>query len=165
MKILSLCFLALAVVLALPAQGQPSPYRLLQPIMKNPNQRQAPSSVTAADLGEQQQQQQQQQAAAAAAAPAKPAVIVAKIDHELAASPVNVIARVTGIKGTIYVTNLTGDQVLPHSQFAVLDRNGIQLGVASRLGSSLAAYGFERIDVIATNAGCTDLKLMKLSVK
>jgi hypothetical protein len=160
MKILSLCFLAVA----LSVEAQPSPYRLLQPIMKNPNQRQAPSSVTAADLGGQQQQQAAQQAAAPTEPP-KPAVIVSKIDHGLAVSPVTVIARVTGIKGTIYVTNLSGDQVLPHSQFAVLDRNGVQLGVAKRLGSSLPAYGFERIDVIATNAGGTDLKLMTLSVK
>jgi len=162
MKTLSLFFLALALTISV--EAQPSPYRVLRPIMKDPNQRQAPSSVTAADLG-QQQQQQQAAAAAAAAEPPKPAVIVAKIDRELAASPVNVMARVSGIKGTIYVTNLSGGQVLPHSQFAVLDRNGIQLGVASRLGSSLPAYGFERIEVVATNAGCTDLKLMKLSVK
>ena len=160
MKFLWLCLL----VVALSARAQPSPYRLLQPIMKNPNQRNAPSSVTAADLG-QTPQQQPQQVIVAPAEPRKPAVIVAKIDHALTVSPVTVIARVNGIKGTIYVTNMTADQVLPHSEFAVIDRNGYQIGVASRLGSSLPAYGSERIDVIATNVGSTDLKLMKLGLK
>jgi hypothetical protein len=160
MKLLLFCFLAFTFA----AGAQPSPYRVLQPIMKNPNQRNAPSSVTAADL-DAGATQHAATPPIVVVAPPKPAEIVAKIDSGFAVSKVTVMARVTGIKGTIYVTNLTGAAVEPHAQFAVCDRNGFQIGVASKVGTALDASGEERIDVVATNAGSVDLKLMRLSAK
>jgi hypothetical protein len=160
MKLLLLCLLATAVSLG----AQPSPYRVLQPIMKNPNQRQAPSSVTAQDLdsgpGAPPTAPQ-----VIMVAPQKPVEIVAKIDAGLAVSKITVIGRVTGIKGTLYVTNLMAETAIPHAQFAVCDRNGFQIGVASRIGSALAPSSEERLDVVATNVGSVDLKLVKLSGK
>jgi len=159
MKLLLPCFLALTLA----AGAQPSPYRVLQPIMKNPNQRNAPSSVTPQDLEDPGSQQSNPQVVVVAAR--KPAVIVAKIDPGLAVSKVTVMARITGIKGTIYVTNLTSAAVEPHTEFAICDRNGFQIGTASKVGPALDASAEERIDVVATNVGSVDLKLMKLSAK
>ncbi|HWD21460.1 MAG TPA: hypothetical protein VHB20_19500 [Verrucomicrobiae bacterium] len=153
-------FLLCLAVTALSVQAQPSPYRLLRPIMKDPNQRQAPSSVTAQDLN-----QAPPPATAEPAPPPKPVEIVAKIDAGLAASKVSLIGRITGVKGSLYVTNLTSDMVFPHLQFAILDRNGAPIATASKVGNVLAAQANERIDVIATNAGSVDVKLVKLSAK
>jgi len=160
MKRILLCLLAVT----LSASAQPSPYRLLQPIMKNPNQRNAPSSVTPQDLGS-GPSQAPQQPKVVLVAPQKPAEIVAKIDAGLSASKITILARITGIKGTLYVTNLTGAPVAPHVDLAVCDRNGFQIGVASKVGNAIDANGNARVDVIATNAGSVDLKLMKLSAK
>ena len=160
MKRLLLCFLAIA----LSAKAQPSPYRVLQPIMKNPNQRNAPSSVSAADLDD-PRATPPSSPQVILVAPRKPAEIVAKIDSGLAVSKITVIGRVTGLKGTMYVTNMMSDTAIPHAQFAVCDRNGFQIGTTSGIGSALAPSSDERLVVIATNAGSTDLKLMKLSAK
>src|ERR1700761_1913498 len=157
MKLLLLCFLGVAIS----AGAQPSPYRVLQPIMKNPNQRNAPSSVTDKDLND-GQPPQQSSPQVVMVIPPKPTEIVAKIDSDFAVSKVNLIARVTGLKGSVYVTNISATAAIPHLQFAVCDSKGYQIGVASAVGSTLAPSSQEKMDVIATNAGSADLKLMKL---
>jgi len=157
MKLFLLFFLATILT----AAAQPSPYRVLRPIMPDPNNRQAPSSVRQQDL----QPSQPQPDAAVKAAPPKPTQIVAKIDDGLAISKITLTGRVTGIKGAFYVTNFTSDAVEPHLQFAVCDRNGVQIGVASKIGSAVTPYNAGRMDVVATNVGGVDLKLMKLSAK
>ena len=154
-------FLFCLLAVAFSAHAQPSPYRLLQPIMKNPNQRNAPSSVTSGDLEPNPPSSPQ----VVVVMPPKPVEIVAKIDSGLAVSKITLIGRITGIKGTMYVTNLTSDAAIPHAQFAVCDRNGFQIGVASKVGEALAASSEEKLEIIATNAGVADLKLMKLSGK
>jgi hypothetical protein len=160
MKLFLLCLLAATLSVA----AQPSPYRLLQPIMKNPNQRNAPSSVGSADLGP-GPSAPSQDPKIILVQPQKPAEIVAKIDPGWAASKITIMARITGIKGTLYVTNLLGAAGTPHVQLAVCDRNGFKIGTAAKVGEPLAAAENERIDIVATNAGSVDLKLMTLSGK
>lgn len=100
---------------------------------------------------------------APAAAPAKPAEIVAKIEEGLAASKINVIGRVDGLKGTMYVTNLSPRAISPLAQFAVCDHNGAQIGSVSKSGPALAPSEAEKIEVLATNLNAVDLKLFKLT--
>lgn len=100
---------------------------------------------------------------APAAAPGKPAEIVAKIEEGLAASKINVIGRVDGLKGTMYVTNLSPHAISPLAQFVVCDHNGAQIGSVSKGGPALAPGEAEKIEVLATNRNAVDLKLFKLT--
>jgi hypothetical protein len=97
--------------------------------------------------------------------PAKPTEIVARIDAGLAASKINLLGRVDGLKGSLYVTNVGQQAVSPSLRFAVCDRNAAQIGTAVKTGGQLMPNGFEKIEVLATNLGAADLKLMRLSAK
>ncbi|MGO8701492.1 MAG: hypothetical protein ACLQVY_27725 [Limisphaerales bacterium] len=150
-------WVAFGLVLAgLPLHGQTaiSPYRALRPIMPDPNQRNAPSSVSSADLGSNE---------TAAAAPSKRAVGL-RVDPSLAPSKLKVLGTIEGIKGTLYVTNVGPVSVTPSVQLMVCDTRGGKVGMLSKIGEALAAGDSEKIEVLATNLNAADLKLMKLAV-
>lgn len=151
------------------AQVATSPTQLVHPILKDPNKRLAPTSLDRDPslLGDQNPQNtaavQRQRRAAAAAQPAQPTVIVAKIGEGLAASKVSLIGTVTGLKGTIYVTNLSSHEVTPLVQLAICDAKGMKVATASKTGPILQPNANERLTILATNATAVDLKLMGLS--
>jgi hypothetical protein len=149
-------WVAFGLVLAgLPLHGQTaiSPYRALHPIMPDPNQRNAPSSVTSADLGSND---------TSAASPKRGLAV--KVDSALAPSKLKVLGTIDGIKGTLYVTNVGPVVVTPAVQLMVCDTRGGKVGVVSKIGEALAAGENEKIEVLATNLNAADLKLMKLAV-
>jgi hypothetical protein len=160
-----------AIVLAgaVVSQGQvaSSPVQLLHPIMKDPNHRNAPTSVNQ-DPNEARSLGQNPRPAAAAPRPAAvatatPAAIVAKVDAGLAASRISVMGTLDGIKGTIYVTNVGAQEITPMVQLAVCDPKGFKIGTASKTGSALAPNAAEKIVILATNLTATDFKLMQLT--
>jgi hypothetical protein len=156
---------------AISSQGQvaSSPMQLLHPILKDPNKRNAPTSLDrypglAQDPNQNQNPAPNRPAARPAAAqPMEPAVIVAKIDSGLAASKLAMMGTVNGIKGTIYVTNTGAQEITPVVQLAVCDQKGFKLGLASKTGAVLAPNADEKIVVLATNLNATDLKLLHLT--
>ena len=140
--------------LALHGQTAVSPYRALRPIMPDPNQRKAPSSVTPSDLGSD---------AAAPASPAQTTVVKTREDACLAASRLRVLGTIDGIKATLYVTNVGALLVRPTAQFMVCDARGGRVGMVSKTGTALAAGDNEKIEILATNLNAADLKLLKLT--
>jgi hypothetical protein len=147
------------------AQTVANPYQVLHPIMKNPNQRNAPTSLNqsqAAGLGP---SPLSSPAPAAPVAPLKPADMVVRIDAGLAVSPVSLIGTIDGLKGRLYITNLGTHVVTPQAQFAVCDPRGFQIGSATKLGSPLGPNDSEKMEVLATNLNAVGLKLMKLTSK
>jgi len=97
------------------------------------------------------------------APPARPVEIVAKIDAGLAASKINVVGRVDGIKGTMFVTNLSRQSVSPAAVFAVCDSKGAKIGAVTNLASALEPDESGKIVVTATNVNAVDFKLLRLS--
>ncbi|MGA2174434.1 MAG: hypothetical protein ABSH38_05570 [Verrucomicrobiota bacterium] len=157
-------FAAMLVVLlaGLPLRGQTavSPYRALHPIMKDPNQRNAPSSVNESDLGP----GPTPAPPPGPTQPAPPAAATAKVDACLKASKLSVLGTIDGIKGTLYVTNVGSLPVTPSVQFLVCDTRGGKVGTASKTGTALAAGADEKIEILATNLNAADLKLLRLTV-
>ncbi len=150
---------ALLAALPLRAQTVVSPYRALHPIMKDPNQRNAPSSVNQSDLSP-------DPASASSPGlnqPAPPAAPATKVDACLAASKLTVLGTIDGIKATLYVTNVGSLPVTPMVQFLVCDTRGVKVGTASKTGTPLAAGAEEKIEILATNLNAADLKLLKLT--
>jgi hypothetical protein len=145
------------VLAVLPLHGQTvvSPYRALRPIMSDPNERNAPSSVSQADVGSN---------GVAVTRRTPPNAVKPKVDASLAASKIHILGTVDGIKGTLYVTNIGADSVTPMVQFLVCDTRGGKLGMVSKAGTALAAGDNEKIEILATNLNAADLKLFKLTV-
>jgi hypothetical protein len=167
MRMPLMAVLAVLLAGALASQGQvaSSPVQLLHPIMKDPNHRNAPTSVNQ-DPDEARSLSQNPAPApprAAAVAPATPAVIVAKVDAGLAASKISVMGTMNGIKGTIYVTNLSTQEITPMLQLAVCDPKGIKIGTTSKTGSALAPNAAQKIVILATNLNAAEFKLMQLT--
>jgi hypothetical protein len=153
---------------AIASQGQyaGSATSLVHPILKDPNHRNAPTSLDRDPSLAQDPNQNpapNRPAALAVAQPAQPAVIVAKIDAGLAASKLAMMGTINGIKGTLYVTNMGAQEITPVVQLAVCDPKGFKLGLASKTGAALAPNADERIVILATNLNATDLKLMRLT--
>jgi hypothetical protein len=146
--------------LALRGQTVVSPYRALHPIMKDPNQPNAPSSVNPSDVGASTSAITPGQSQ-----PAQPGAFAARVDRCLAASKLMVLGTIEGIKGTLYVTNVGAVLVTPRAQFLVCDTRGAKVGTASKTGAALAAGAYEKIEILATNLNAADLKLMKLTVQ
>ena len=146
-----------------------SPMKLVHPVLKDPEHRNAPTSLNQdpALLKEFNQNPNSNAnhpaALPAVAQPAQPAVIVAKIDAGLAASKLTLMGTINGLKGTIYVTNIGPLEITPVVQLAVCDQKGFKLGLASKTGAVLAPNAQERIVVLATNLNATELKLMHLT--
>jgi hypothetical protein len=146
-----------------------SPMQLVHPILKDPNRRNAPTSLDrdpslAGDPNPNQNQSSNRSAAhSAAAQPAQPGVVVAKIDSGLAASKLAMIGTINGIRGTIYVTNVGAQEITPVVQLVVCDQKGFKVGLASKTGAALAPNGDEKIVILATNLNATDLKLLRLT--
>jgi hypothetical protein len=140
-----------------PLHGQTaiSPYRALHPIMPDPNQRNAPSSVSQSDLGSN---------GTSAASSGQSTGVKTRIDACLMPSKVKILGTIDGIKGTLYVTNISSVSVTPSVQFLVCDSRGNRVGTVSRTGDALAAGDDEKIEVLATNLNAADLKLLKLTV-
>ncbi len=155
----------LAGAISSPGQVASSPTQLLHPIMKDPNHRNAPTSLNQdpAMLQEMSQNPNQNQSRPGPAQPPQPAVIVAKIDSGLAASKMTFIGTMNGLKGTMYVTNLGPQVVTPLAKWAVCDPKGFQVGLASKTGTALAPNADERIVIVATNLNAAELKLMHLT--
>lgn len=121
--------------------------------MPDPNQRNAPSSVTPSDLGP-----------GNSAGSARPASFNPRVDASLAASKIKVLGTVDGIKGTLYVTNVSAVSLTPQVQFMVCDTRGDKVGMVSKIGTALAGGDNEKIEILATNLNAADVKLVKLSV-
>jgi hypothetical protein len=168
MPFMAVVLMVLAGAIASQGQVASSPMSLLHPILKDPNKRNAPTSLdrdpSLAQDPNQNQAPNRPVALATPAQPAQPAVIVAKIDSGLAASKLTMIGTVNGIKGAIYVTNMGAQEITPMVQLAVCDQKGFKLGVASKTGPALAPNADEKIAILATNVGATDLKLMRLTI-
>jgi hypothetical protein len=165
MPFMAVVLVVLAGAIAAPAQVASSPMQLLHPILKDPNHRNAPTSLNQdpAMLREMSQNPNSNPNRPAAAQPAQPAVIVAKIDSGLAASKLTLIGTINGLKGTMYVTNMGAQEVTPVVRWAVCDPKGFQVGLASKTGVPLAPNADERIVVVATNLNAAELKLMHLT--
>jgi hypothetical protein len=148
------------------AQTVVTPYQALHPIMKDPNKRNAPTSLDQ-DPSEKADLQPAAPPARPAplppAQPAKPVAIVARIDAGLAASKISLLGTVNGIKGRLYVTNIGSQMIIPLAQFAVCDQKGFQVGSTAQTGQPLAPNEAEKIEVLATNLNAVDLKLVKLT--
>jgi hypothetical protein len=158
---------------AITARGQvgSSPMQLLHPILKDPNKRNAPTSLNQdpsmpQDLNQGQGQDKGANRLAAhlsSAQPAQPGATVPKIDPGLAASKLAIIGTLNGLRGTIYVTNTAGKEITPVVQLIVCDDKGAKIGVASKTGGALAPDADEKIVLLATNMYATDLKLMRVT--
>ena len=167
MSFMAVVLVVLAGAVASSGQSASSPMQLVHPILKDPNHRMAPTSLDRdpsmiQDLN-QNPRPRRRVAPPAAAQPAQPAVIVAKIDANLAASKVAMIGTINGLKGTIYVTNVSAREITPLAEWAVCDQKGFKIGAAFKTGAALAPNADERIVVLATNLNATDLKLMRLT--
>jgi hypothetical protein len=167
MKLPAVMLLCIAVF---SARGQTvaTTANVLHPIMKDPNHRNAVSSV---DRDPQEKASLYQSAAPATPAtpasahPAAPVEIVARIDSSLAVSKLNLIGTVNGLKGRLSVTNLGTDTTTPLAQFVIRDQKGAQIGLTSKSGSPLAPNESEKIEVVATNLNAIDLKLVRVSAE
>jgi len=168
MKLL-LAILFLVAAFSGGAQTVANPYQVLHPIMKDPNKRNAPTSLDQdpsekADLeATAPTHRPARPAALPPAQPAKPAEIIARIDAGLAASKISLLGTVNGIKGRLYVTNIGSQMVIPLAQFAVCDQKGFQVGSTAKTGQPLAPNDVEKIEVLATNLNAVDLKFVKLT--
>jgi len=165
MPFMVVVLVVLAGAVASRGQVASSPMTLLHPILKDPNHRMAPTSLSQdpAMLREMSQNPNSNPNPAVAAQPAQPAVIVAKIDSGLTASKLTLIGTINGLKGTMYVTNIGALAVTPVVQLAVCDQKGFKVGLASKTGAALAPNADERIVVLATNLNAAELKLMHLT--
>jgi hypothetical protein len=169
MPFMAVVLVMLAGAIASPGQVASSPMQLLHPILKDPNHRNAPTSLNQdpALLKEYSQNPNsnpnRSAALPASAQPTQPAVIVAKIDSGLAASTLTLMGTINGLKGTIYVTNTGTQEITPMVQLAVCDQKGFKVGLASKTGAALAPNAGERIVVLATNLNAAELKLMHLT--
>ena len=170
MPFMVVVLVVLAGAVASQAQVASSPITLLHPILKDPNHREAPTSLNRDPAMRREFSSNPNANPNPAAAPgqaaaqsAQPAVIVAKIDAGLAASKLTMIGTINGLKGTMYVTNMGSTEVTPLVQLAVCDQKGFKLGLASKTGTVLAPNADERIVIVATNLNAAELKLMHLT--
>jgi hypothetical protein len=169
MPFMAVLLVVLAGAIASPGQVASSPMKLVHPVLKDPDHRNAPTSLNQdpsllKEFNQNPNSNPNRPAALPAAAqPAQPAVIVAKIDAGLAASKLTLMGTINGLKGTIYVTNIGALEITPVVQLAVCDQKGFKLGLASKTGAALAPNAQERIVVLATNLNATELKLMHLT--
>jgi hypothetical protein len=159
--------IVLALAIALHGQVASSPMQLVHPILKDPNKRNAPTSLnrdpSLAQDSSPNQNSNRSTTLPSAAQSAQPAAIVPKIDPGLAASKLAIIGTMSGLKGTIYVTNTSSQEITPVVQLVVCDQKGIKVGIASKTGPALASNADEKIVILATNVNATDLKLMRLT--
>jgi hypothetical protein len=154
------------------AQSASSPTQLVHPILKDPNNRNAPTSLdrdpsllqdpAPAPAPHPHPAPYRAMPLPVVVQPAQPAVIVAKIDSGLAASKLTMIGTVNGLKGTMYVTNTGPREVTPVLELAICDPKGCKIGAMSKIGDALAPNTNEKIVVLATNLNAADLKLMRL---
>jgi hypothetical protein len=167
MKTSAVLFLCI-VAFAARAQTVATTANVLHPISKDPNHRNAISSVDR-DPDEKAALNQSaapaRPAAVAPVQPVKPVEIVARVDSGLAVSKLSLIGTLRGLKGRLYVTNTGSVTVTPLAQFAVRDQKGLQIGSTSKSGEPLAPNESEKIEVVATNLDAVDLKLVKMSAK
>jgi len=165
MPFLAVVLVILAGAIASQAQVASSPMQLMHPILKDPNHRNAPTSLNQDPglLRELSQNPNSNPNRAAMAPSAQPGVVVAKIDPGLAASKLTLIGTMDGLKGTMYVTNMGAREITPVAQWVVCDPKGYKLGLASKTGTPLAPNADERIVVVATNLNAVELKLMRLT--
>lgn len=170
-------FIALMMVImavAITSRGQvgSSPMQLLHPILKDPNKRNAPTSLNrdpsmAQDLNQGQGQDPSSNRPSShlsSGQPTSPAATVPRIDPGLTASKLAIIGTINGLRGTIYVTNTGGREITPVVQLIVCDDKGAKICVASKTGAALAPDADEKIVVLATNLYATDLKLMRVTI-
>ena len=159
------------------AQTVATTANVLHPILKNsqdpsdPTKRYAPSSINQDPAMAREFRNAPTRAvpnynsptALAPANPAEPPLIVARIDAALAVSKISLIGTIDGLKGRLYVTNVGSQIVTPQAQFAVCNLKGFKIAAASKNGEALAPNDSEKIEIVATNLGAADLKLIKIT--
>ncbi len=155
--------LALTHGLILQAQVASSPSQLVRPIMKDPNKRVAPNSLDRDPAGADISTNPHSSTRLAPARPAGPSTIVAKVDPAFAASSLTLIGTVDGLRGTLYVTNVSSSAVKPVLQIAVCDQKGFKVDTITKTGSLLEPNGSEKLVVLGTNLNAIDLKLVRLA--
>lgn len=165
---MAVVLVVLAAVSSSYGQVGTSPTQLVHPILKDPNKRLAPTSLNRDpslldDQNQNQALRQRPTTLPAAGQTPQPTVVVAKIADGLAASKVSLMGTISGIKGTIYVTNLGPREITPLVQLAVCDGKGMKVGIASKTGALLLPNASERLVILATNANAVELKLLGLS--
>jgi hypothetical protein len=167
--LMSVVMIALALAVASHGQVASSPNQLVHPILRDPNKRNAPTSLNrdpslAQDPSDSlNQASNRSRTMPSATKPGQPALTEPKIDSGLAASKLALMGTVSGIRGTLYVTNSTSHEITPVVQLIVCDDKGIKIGLVSKTGTALPSNADEKIVVLATNVNATDLKLMRLT--
>jgi len=167
MPFIAVVLVFLAAAFSSNGQVGSSPTQLVHPILKDPNKRLAPTSLdrdpSLLDDPGSNPTAKRPAALPAAAQPAQPIAIVAKIDAGLVASKITLIGTISGIKGTLFVTNMGAQEITPVLQWAVCDQKGFKLAVASKTGVALAPNANEKIVVVGTNLNAAEFKLMRLT--
>jgi hypothetical protein len=163
---MAVVLVVLAGALTSPGQVGSSATQLVHPILRDPNRRNAPTSLNqdpslAGDTT--RSQNSNRSGTLPSTQSGQPAVVVAKIDSGLAASKLSMMGTMNGIRGTIYVTNTGPQEITPVVQLVVCDQKGFKVGVASKTGTLLAPNADEKIVILATNLNATDLKLSRLT--
>jgi hypothetical protein len=144
---------ALFVALAFSASAQVTARRALQPLTKQGLIPPA-GKMTLAKPGP----------AAPAATPvaAQPGAAASAIEADLKPSPITLFGKIAGLSGTFFVTNIGTRAVSPFAQLAVLDKNGKPIGWVTNSAAPLQPKEAAKIQVLATNEGAVDLKIVRL---
>jgi hypothetical protein len=97
-----------------------------------------------------------------APAAAKPPTATAAIEADLKPSPIALFGKIAGLSGTFFVTNVGTKAVSPFAQLAVLDKSGKPIGWVTNSAAQLQPKEAAKIQVLATNEGAVDLKIIRL---
>lgn len=165
-----LAIVLFATALSVRAQVAINPFQALHPIMKDPNNRNAPTSLNQDPDAAQEYQRnsvkrQAPTPSSPSAQPPKPFSVVARIDDIFAVSPISLLGTVNGLKGRLYVTNIGTGTASPTALFAVCDQKGFLIGTSTKAGGALGPNDFEKIEILATNLNATDVKLVKMTAR
>jgi hypothetical protein len=158
-----------ATAFSLRAQTMINPFQALHPIMKDPNNRNAPTSLNQdpdqneRDEMEQRHQNHPEHRPGQSVGTLEPVDIIARVDDTFAISPLNLVGTVNGVKGTLYVTNTGSALATPSAEFAVCNAGGYLLNTAAKTGHALAPNESETLEVIANDLYAADLRLITVT--
>jgi hypothetical protein len=100
--------------------------------------------------------------AAASAKAATPAAAAPTIEADLKPSPITLFGKISGLSGTLFVTNVGAKAVSPFVQLAVVDKSGKMLGWVTNSGAEIQPKESTKIQVLATNSSAVNFKIMRL---